>query len=384
MDEKTIKRLGPEELFKLVSRSIGDWSIRETVSFIEALEEQGMKGSEETLKAISVLTLLIDRRYPSRAGRNRLIPLFEKAVSKILSRVPLVEANFQGRLQRVDWDSRRMLAKPSAANSVLVIDAHDFPPEGYEGVCNLLENAYRLGWRRLIAYNFIGQRNFGAGLVARDGVRIDVYGRPGDCLAAFADGPEFHVHGSVQDSVAYCFRSGRIVVYGDAGKAFEYGAKGGIAFILGDLVDRPLINAVGSATAVINGSCMDYMGESFMAAKGFIILNGIGFDAQGRLVEKETPYHGGNLLPLAAAGAVYIRDPRGTVGEDQLNGGRIESITSKDWEKILLLLRENERLFGIRVEDLLRINGVLRKPEEVYRKVVPVQVAALTRYERGD
>jgi glutamate synthase domain-containing protein 1/glutamate synthase domain-containing protein 3 len=384
MDEKTIKRLGPEELFKLVSRSIGDWSIRETVSFIEALEEQGMKGSEETLKAISVLTLLIDRRYPSRAGRNRLIPLFEKAVSKILSRVPLVEANFQGRLQRVDWDSRRMLAKPSAANSVLVIDAHDFPPEGYEGVCNLLENAYRLGWRRLIAYNFIGQRNFGAGLVARDGVRIDVYGRPGDCLAAFADGPEFHVHGSVQDSVAYCFRSGRIVVYGDAGKAFEYGAKGGIAFILGDLVDRPLINAVGSATAVINGSCMDYMGESFMAAKGFIILNGIGFDAQGRLVEKETPYHGGNLLPLAAAGAVYIRDPRGTVGEDQLNGGRIESITSKDWEKILLLLRENERLFGIRVEDLLRVNGVLRKPEEVYRKVVPVQVAALTRYERGD
>ena len=384
MDEKTIKRLGPEELFKLVSRSIGDWSIRETVSFIEALEEQGMKGSEETLKAISVLTLLIDRRYPSRVGRNRLIPLFEKAVSKILSRVPLVEANFQGRLQRVDWDSRRMLAKPSAANSVLVIDAHDFPPEGYEGVCNLLENAYRLGWRRLIAYNFIGQRNFGAGLVARDGVRIDVYGRPGDCLAAFADGPEFHVHGSVQDSVAYCFRSGRIVVYGDAGKAFEYGAKGGVAFILGDLVDRPLINAVGSATAVINGSCMDYMGESFMAAKGFIILNGIGFDAQGRLVEKETPYHGGNLLPLAAAGAVYIRDPRGTVGEDQLNGGRIESITSKDWEKILLLLRENERLFGIRVEDLLRINGVLRKPEEVYRKVVPVQVAALTRYERGD
>jgi len=384
IDEKTIKRLGPEELFKLVSKSIGDWSIREVVSLIEALEEHGMKGSEEMLKAISVLTLLIDRRYPSRVSRNRLIPLFEKAVSKILSSVPLIEANFQGRLQRVDWDSRRMLVKPSAANSVLVIDAHDFPPEGDEGVCNLLENAYRLGWRRLIAYNFIGQRNFGAGLVARDGVRIDVYGRPGDCLAAFADGPEFHVHGSVQDSVAYCFRSGRIVVYGDAGKAFEYGAKGGVAFILGDLVDRPLINAVGSATAVINGSCMDYMGESFMAAKGFIILNGIRFDGKGRLVEKETPYHGGNLLPLAAAGAVYIRDPRGTVGEDQLNGGRIESITGKDWEKILPLLRENEKLFGIRVEDLLRVNGVLRMPEEVYRKVVPVQVAALTRYERGD
>ncbi len=131
----------------------------------------------------------------------------------------------------------------------------------------------------------------------------------GDCLAAFADGPEIHVHESAQDSVAYCLKSGKLVIFGDAGKAFEYGAKGGVTFVLGDLVDRPLINAVGSATAVINGSCKDYMGESFMAANGLIVLNGIGFE-NGRILEQETPYHGGNLFPLAAAGAVYLRDPR--------------------------------------------------------------------------
>lgn len=386
--DKTVKeafsKLSTAELFKLFSVEIRSWSLKEVVSFTEILEEYSAKNNVETMKAIGLLTLLIDRRYPSKVARSRLIPVFERAVYRILSKEPPIGSASQSRFRRVDWSSKRRLAKPPGEDSVLVIDAYDFPPEGDEGICRLLEEAYRLGWRGFIAYNFRGQRNFGAGLIARDRVRINVYGRVGDCLAAFADGPEFYVHGSVQDSVAYCFRSGKLVVYGDAGKAFEYGAKGGVTFVLGDLMDRPLINAVGSATAVINGSCMDYMGESFMAANGFIILNGVKFDEQGRLIEKETPYHGGNLLPLAAAGAVYVRDPKKTVGEDQLNGGKIESITSEDWNRILPLLMENEELFGIRVEDLLRVNGVVRRPEEVYRKVVPVQVVALSRYETGD
>jgi hypothetical protein len=174
-----------------------------------------------------------------------------------------------------------------------------------------------------------------------------------------------------------------LVIFGDAGKAFEYGAKGGVTFVLGDLIDRPLINAVGSATAVINGSCKDYMGESCMAARGFTILNGMTFDDHGKIVEQETPYHGGNLFPLAAASAVYLRDPRDTVGEDQLNGGRISKISVEDWKKILPLLKDNEKLFGIQVEDLLSVDGVIRKPECIYRKVVPTEVAALTKYERG-
>ncbi|MEM3713123.1 MAG: glutamate synthase [Thermoproteota archaeon] len=384
VSEEVFSKLDAMELFRRFSEKVRVWSLKEVVSFIESLEEYGKKDDYEKVKAIDLLTLLIDRRYPSKLKKSCLIPFFEKAIYRILDEVPPIGAESKSMFRRIDWSSRKNLVKPTWINSVLVIDAYDFPPEGDDGVCYLLDEACRLGWRRFIAYNFRGQRNFGAGLIARDGARIDVYGRVGDCLAAFADGPEFYVHGDVQDSVAYCFRSGKLVVYGDAGKAFEYGAKGGVTFILGDLIDRPLINAVGSATAVINGSCMDYMGESFMAAKGFIILNGVKFDEQGRLVEKETPYPGGNLLPLAAAGTVYVRDPRKTIGEDQLNGGKIESITYEDWNRMLPLLRENERLFGIRVEDLLKVDGIIRRPEEVYRKIVPVQVAALSRYETGD
>jgi hypothetical protein len=134
---------------------------------------------------------------------------------------------------------------------------------------------------------------------------------------------------------------------------------------------------------VINGSCKDYMGESCMAARGFAVLNGITFDDHGKIVEQETPYQGSNLFPLAAASTLYLRDPRETVSEDQLNGGRITTISSEDWERILPLLNENEKSFGIRVEDLLNVDGVIRRPERVYKKVVPIEVAALAKYENG-
>lgn len=119
-----------------------------------------------------------------------------------------------------------------------------------------------------------------------------------------------------------------------------------------------------------------------MAANGFIILNGIKLE-KGMVCEQETPYHGGNLFPLAAAGAVYLRDPRRTVSEDQLNGAKIIDIPSEDWRRIVPFLEENEKLFGIKVGDLLNVDGVCRRPDEVYRKVVPVEVAALMKYDTG-
>ena len=373
----------PIELFDYVATRIKDWDLQNVHQFAEKLARHGCRGDEERAVAISVLTMLLDRRYDTgEIRRSDILFILEEQLYKIFSSMPPVELDASSRYCLVDWKNRSMLRNPSDSNQTLAIDVSDFPPEGPEGVCQLLDKAYMLGWRKIIAYNFRGQRNFGAGLVAGDNVKIDVYGRVGDCLAAFADGPEICVHESAQDSVAYCLKSGKLAIYGDAGKAFGYGAKGGVAYVLGDLVDRPFINAVGSATAVINGSCKDYMGESFMAANGLIILNGIKFE-KGMVCEQETPYHGGNLFPLAAAGAVYLRDPRRTVGKDQLNGAEILNIPNEDWRRILPLLMENERLFGIGVEDLLSVDGIRRRPDEVYRKVVPVEVAALKKYDTG-
>jgi glutamate synthase domain-containing protein 1 len=372
------------DLFDFIKKHIPEWDYEIIASLLENLQYRVEKNKATRPDIIEVLTLLMDKRYPTGGHRrSNLIALFEKTLFNVFDEIPLIESSLDSAYCLITFNERNKLQSPQHPSHIIVIDVSGFAPEGADGTCQFLETVYQKGWRNVIAYRFNGQRNFGAGLITRDKMKINVYGRTGDCLAAFADGPEFYVHESAQDSVAYCFKSGKIVIYGDVGKTFEYGAKGGITFILGDLIDRPLINSVGDTTAVINGSCKDYMGESCMAARGFTILNGVSFDDHGVLVEQETPYPGGNLFPLAAASAVYLRDPRRTVGEDQLNGGRIISLSKEDWEKILPLLEENENFFGIRVEDLLTINGVQRKPQEVYRKIVPVEVTALTKYERG-
>lgn len=369
-------------LFHQISNHFSDWTNEDLTNVLQKLQNLAEQGDTEKSIIIETLTLLIDRRYDTgMMKRSKVVSLIEAILYTIFDSVPSIEISLNNKYCLVNWKTRKKLRIPSNPTQTLVIDVQEFKLEGDDGTCQFLNNVYNLGWRKIIAYNFNGHRNFGAGLIARDKIKIDIYGRTGDCLAAFADGPEFYVHESAQDSVAYCFKSGKLVIYGDAGKTFEYGAKGGITFILGDLIDRPLINAVGSTTAVINGSCKDYMGESCMAAHGFSILNGVRFNDAGNLVDQETPFYGGNLFPLAAASSVYLRDPHQTVGSDQLNGGEIVPLTDQDWDRMLPLLKENETLFGITVQDLLTVDGVIKTPHEVYRKVVPLDVAALSRYE---
>ncbi|NIV28868.1 MAG: glutamate synthase, partial [Anaerolineae bacterium] len=247
--------------------------------------------------------------------------------------------------------------------------------------------AAKLGWRRFITYNWHGGRFCGCGLGPRDQVgdplRIDVYGSSGDYLGSGLQGMELQVHGSAQDQVGQILKEGKLVVHGDVGQTFMYGAKGGEVYVLGNAAGRPLINAVGTPRVVINGTCLDYLAESFMAGDplnggGFVVLNGVAFDAHGAMECLPTPYPGGNLFSLASGGAIYVRDPHGLVSEDQLNGGRFMPFTGEDWALIRPYLEENERQFGIRVEALLTVVGEVRQPEEVFRKVGAVQLEALT------
>jgi len=51
---------------------------------------------------------------------------------------------------------------------------------------------------------------------------------------------------------------------------------------------------------------------------------------------------------------------------------------------ILPFLEENEKLFGITVEQLLTVNGQKRRPAEVYRKVVRGDIKAIASEETDD
>jgi hypothetical protein len=98
-------------------------------------------------------------------------------------------------------------------------------------------------------------------------------------------------------------------------------------------------------------------------------LNGMAFDESGRLVELESPYPGSNLFSLASGGAIYLRDPHRRVVDDQLNGGAFAELSAADWALIEPYLRENGRLFGIQIDDLLNVQGEKLPPALVYRKV---------------
>jgi hypothetical protein len=119
-----------------------------------------------------------------------------------------------------------------------------------------------------------------------------------------------------------------------------------------------------------------------LAGGGFVILNGIEFDGRGRIVPLPVPYPGSNLFSLASGGCIYIRDPHEKVVERQLNGGVFLPLTDKDWRVIKPYLEENERLFGIKVQDLLTVDGEVKSPLEVYRKVSAVKLSVLAGSEK--
>ncbi len=213
-----------------------------------------------------------------------------------------------------------------------------------------------------------------------NGVRLDLYGSSGDYVASGIDGMDVHIHGNGQDQMGQIMKGGCLVVHGDVGQCFMYGAKGGATFVLGNAAGRPLINAAGNPRVVINGTALDFLAESFMAGDplkggGFVIVNGLTMNEDGEVRFLRRPYPGSNLFSLASGGAIYIRDPHGLVIEEQLNGGVLRELSQSDWDLIHPYLIENEKHFGIKVDELLTVDGLRRAPQEVYRKVEAVPLA---------
>ncbi len=370
--------LSTTDLFNQVCEQLPAWDYDDVGAFLDDLVRTTSNDDDRDC-AISVLSLLMDRHYPvGTMKRSCLLALFNQSFTQ------LIDSIREAPSQRYVWAGfRSPLPEFEDARVTLVLDARGYPPEGNESLSRAIVMLYQRGFRRIIVANTCGQRFIGSGLGPEsEGLRIDVYGSPGDYLASGIDGADVIVHGSGQDQLAQIMKGGNLVVYGDVGQTFMYAAKGGEAFILGNAAGRPLINAVGRPRVVINGTCLDYLAESFMAGDplnggGFIILNGIRFDEDSAIRELETPYPGGNLFSLASGGAIYIRDPRRQVTNDQLNGGEFAPLTAEDWNIIRPYLEKNESIFGIPLKRLLTVDGILQSPAQVYRKIRPAGHKAL-------
>jgi glutamate synthase domain-containing protein 3 len=369
-----LPKLDEPELSDWFKKQLPTWDYPEFKAALKTLVQD--TGSDAGKKrAIQTITHLIDRRYlTGKMRRSSLVALCDEALKQVFDGVK------ESPSEAYDFVSPdQQLPEPAHPNQIAVIDARGYQPEGEHSVAFLLVELRKRGFSNFIIANARGHRFIGNGFgVDSTGIRIDVYGSPGDYLASGLDGMEIHVHGNAQDQLCQIMKSGKLVVHGDVGQTFGYAAKGGQVYILGNAAGRPMINAVGKPRVVINGTCLDYLAESFMAGDphnkgGFIILNGIRVTDQGEIVDLDEPYPGGNLFSLASGGAIYIRDPQRKVSEDQLNGGEFAPMEERDWALIKPYLEENERQFGISIDDLL--NG--KKPADVYRKIQPQAVRAL-------
>ena len=382
----------PFAVFEMIRDLMPEWSYDELRMACIQIVNQA-KDAAQIATAIGTFTLLNDRRYSTGTKkRSHVLHIIRSELNRLFSALPNIseKSSSGGAYCRIDFETKGAIREPQGSEKTLVIDAARFPPEGNDCDATLLVDAYMKGWRHFISFNCIGQRYIGCGLGPEtDDVTIDVFGSSGDYLASGIDGLSIAVHGNAQDQLGQIIKRGKLVIHGDVGQTFMYGAKGGDVFVLGNAAGRPLINSVGRPKVVINGTCLDFLAESFMAGDphnggGFVVLNGMKFDDEGQLVSLSLPYPGSNIFSLASGGAIFVRDPGRTLVDQQLNGGQFAKLMDEDWRLILPYLEENQRLFGITVEQLLTVNGRKRRPVEVYRKVIPGNIAAIASEDTDD
>jgi glutamate synthase domain-containing protein 3 len=382
----------PFKLFQFVCERVSVWDYNTLRWVIGRLGFRARSQARYLNVVIEGLTLVLDRRFPlGDKKRSAIIRLVNDELNIIFQSLPLItDTSKIGRYCLVNFETRTGLRPPLSVERALAVDSGDFDPEGDYCDAVLLADAYALGWRRFILFNLKGQRFQGCGFGPRtDGVRMDLYGSSGDYVASGIDGMELHIHGNGQDQLGQIMKQGTLVIHGDVGQCFMYGAKGGNTYVLGNAAGRPLINAAGNPRVVINGTALDFLAESFMAGDplkggGFVIVNGLFMNEDGDVMFLERPYPGSNLFSLASGGALYVRDPHRLMVDEQLNGGRFAELTDADWDLIHPYLLENQKHFGIAVEQLLTVDGAQGDPRRVYRKVEAVPLAVLTQIPDTD
>jgi glutamate synthase domain-containing protein 1/glutamate synthase domain-containing protein 3 len=372
------------ELFDWFLSDIATGSYDDVAAFADALAREGERGDGRRDRSLETLTLMRDRHYRiDGKKRNWILARIDRAIAAMLDACPPLGSAAPDRYRRVALPDAGKKLLTHATDAVLAVDATGFPAEGERSVSQLIVRAHRGGFKRFLVYRLRGDRFIGCGMGPRsDGVRIDCYGSTGDYVGSGLDGAEIYVHGSAQDQAGQILNRGKLVIFGDVGQTFLYGAKGGVAYVFGNTGGRPLINSVGRIRAIINGTCLDYAAESFMAGAelggGFLMINGLRVNVHGEFLGIDERFPGSNFFGLASGGAGYINDPYRRVTEDQLNGAGFAEFTQADWEIVHHYLQENERLFGISIErDILTVDRTRKWPTEVYRKVVAKQAAGV-------
>ncbi len=165
------------------------------------------------------------------------------------------------------------------------------------------------GHRHIVVVNVLGQRFICAGMEHK-GVKVDIYGTPGNDLGVFMDGPTIEVFGSAEDQAGNTMNSGKIIIHGNAWDVTGLAARNGSIFVKGHGGYRIGIHMKQyedfRPEVVYGGAVKEFFGE-YMAG-GILVALGMEIDEEGNT--KDLPADRiirGSIGSGIHGGAIYIR-----------------------------------------------------------------------------
>lgn len=182
------------------------------------------------------------------------------------------------------------------------------------------------GVKRVNIRNVYGQRYIGTRLYTPEHLKmeIEIFGTPGNDLAAFLYGHKITVHGNAQDGVGNTMDAGEVIVKGRAGDVLGFSMRGGEIYVQESCGYRTALHMKEyedkRPVLVVGGRSQDFLGE-YMAGGIVIIL-----DLEGQTHEANfigTGMHGG---------VIYLR---GDVEQSQV-GGQVEISPIDDADRAVL------------------------------------------------
>ncbi len=220
----------------------------------------------------------------------------------------------------------KLLSHVTKENGVWKINAESLSFKELNTVLRELDNR---GAEKIELSNIYGQRYIGTDLKTK--LKIDIYGTPGNDLAAFMDGPSIEVHGNAQDCTGNTMNDGQIVIHGRAGDITGYGMRGGKMFIRDDVGTRVGIHMKEymqfKPYMVVGGTAQDFLGE-YMAGGVLLVLG---------LTLKEGGPHKARFVGTGMhAGIIYIRGEVTNLGKEV----KIMEVNKTDLKVIEGLVKE--------------------------------------------
>lgn len=207
----------------------------------------------------------------------------------------------------------------------------------YKDLNTLMRELDTLGAEKVEISNVYGQRYLGTDLKTK--MKIDVYGTPGNDLAAFMDGPSLEIHGNAQDCTANTMNDGQIIIHGRAGDITGYGMRGGRVFIRDDVGTRVGIHMKefmnNKPYMIVGGTAQDFLGE-YMAGGILLVLG---------LKQKEGEAHKARFVGTGMhAGIIYIRGEinTGSLGKEV----KVIDVDKSDMDQISALVKDYCKFFN--------------------------------------